>query len=48
MGPETFVVLPPMLCAALSPFPSVLLSAQRSRGGRGERTLDELLEFPTV
>jgi hypothetical protein len=48
MGPGTFVVLPSTLCAALSPFRSVPLSAQGSRGGYGEGTLDERIEFPPV
>ena len=48
MGPRTCVVLPPMRCTALSPFPSVPLSAPGSGGGHGEGTLDELIEFPPV
>jgi hypothetical protein len=48
MGPGTFVVLLPMLCTALRPFPSVPLSAPDSGGGHGKGTLDELIEFPPV
>jgi hypothetical protein len=43
-----FVVIPPALCEAPIPFRSMPLSSKGRGGWHGERTLDELVEFPTV
>jgi hypothetical protein len=42
------VVIPQMLCEALRPLRRVPLSATGRGRRHSERSLDELLEFPTV